>query len=367
MFNSKKPYNRLPLLPPRVNFDDVKLLKLVNRANMALSELNGSSRLLPDQFLLISPLVIKEGVASNKIENINTTVKNVFKAEALYDLEKESGYAEKETLNYRKAIKYGARQIKKNKALTIEDILKIQSFIEPKKAGIRNTRVSIVNNLTEKTIYTPPQGYALILKKLKNFQIYFNNQDFRKVDPLIKLAVLHYQFEAIHPFRDGNGRTGRILAVLYLVMVKRLDLPILFLSGYILKHRSQYYNCLKAVTKSKKWLKMTEFFLKAVIFQARQSTKDILRIKRLMQKYKNLDTTKRNSFFSPQLLDYLFSSPFYTQKTMQKKLKIHRNTASKYFNYLEELKIVKKFKYKKYNVYYNQEFLEILSPKMNNY
>lgn len=359
MFNNNKPYNKLPLLPPKVNFDDVELLKLVNRANNSLYELKGVANVLPNRFILVSPLSIREAVASSGIENINTTVSEALKADALYKKSEISG-AEKEILHYRDALLKGYDLLIKNGFLNTNSFIEIQSALEPNKSGIRKIPgVKIANSITKEIIYTPPEGQEIILNKLKNFEDYFNNKEgFYDIDPLIRMAAMHYQFEAIHPFLDGNGRTGRILMILYLVMVSRLDLPILFLSKYILENRDKYYKLLNSVTREERWKEWVIYILNGVDEQAQTTKKEILKIKRLMEEYKNMEM---GITMTPKLIDYLFSNPFYSQNKLTERMGIHRNTASKYFQKLEKAGIVKRFKYKQGYVYYNQKFLKILS------
>lgn len=361
MFNRNIPYNDLPLLPPDFNFDDVALLKLVNKANNSLFELKGMANVLPNSGILVSPLSIREAVASSGIENINTTVAEALKADVIYE-ESEKVGAEKEILNYRDALREGYRLLKKDEFLNSNSFIKIQSILEPNKGGIRKIPgVDIRSSKTGEIIYTPPEGRDIILDKLKNFEDYFNDgKNFYDVDPLVRMAIMHYQLEAIHPFLDGNGRTGRIVMILYLVLTKRLELPILFLSKYILENRDEYYKKLRGVTEEGKWMEWVCYVLQGVDLQAQETTKNILQIKALIENYKKI-AHKDGTKITSQMLDYLFSNPFYSQKNMADSLDVHRNTAAKYFQELEESGIVKKFKYKQGYVYYNQKFLKILS------
>ena len=230
-FDPNKPFNDLPPLPPEFNFDDIDILKKVNKANIALSKLSGEAKSIPNREVLIEPLTFREAVASSEIENIHTTVDESF--QDTFIVEAELKKEQKETKNYRKALLTGYELIKKNGFLNTNSFIEIQSVLEPDKPGIRKVPgIKIQNKTTKEIFYTPPEGESLIRNLLKNYEDYFN--DFSDdIDPLIKMAVMHYQFEAIHPFLDGNGRTGRILMVLYICLAKRLDLPILFISGYI--------------------------------------------------------------------------------------------------------------------------------------
>ena len=358
MHQAQKPYNELPLLPPKINLDDIDLLKLVNKANNSLYELKGIANILPNKLILTSPLVIREAVASSGIENINTTVAEALKADLVYKKSELNG-AEKEILYYKDALLQGYDLLLKNNFLNTNSFIDIQAVLKPNKKGIRKIPgVQIANSTKGEVIYTPPEGQEIILEKLKNFENYFNNSEgFFDIDPLIRMAIMHYQFEAIHPFLDGNGRIGRILMILYLVMVSRLDLPILFLSKYILENRNKYYQLLNNITKKGEWIEWIMYILKGVDEQAQVTSQDIIKIKNLIEEYKEIKSNIINS----KLIDYLFSSPFYSQNSLSENLEIHRNTASKYFLELEKLKIVKKFKFKQGYIYYNNKFLDILS------
>ncbi|MHB8913816.1 MAG: Fic family protein [Minisyncoccota bacterium] len=362
MFNPQKPYQELPPLPPETDFNDVELLKLVNKANNSIFELKGAAHILPNRFILMSPLSIREAVASSGIENINTTVSDALKADVIYE-ESELKGAEKEVLKYRDALSEGLGLLQHQGYLHTNSFIKIQSVLEPTKSGIRNIPdVAIRSSRTGEKIYTPPEGPELIREKLKSFEEYFNNKEgFNDIDPLIRMAVMHYQFEAIHPFLDGNGRTGRMLMVLYLVMVGRLDLPILFLSKYILENRDEYYRLLLKVTTDNAWKEWVTYILRGVDAQATETKSKIMEIKALMESHKSLGDGHKTSVMTSAMIDYLFSNPFYSQRTMSDKLQVHRNTASKYFAELEKLGVVQKFKHKKENIYYNEKFLNILS------
>lgn len=361
MFDRNVAYDHLPLLPPNFNFDDVALLKLINKANNSLFELKGMANVLPNSGILVSPLTIREAVASSGIENINTTVENALKADVIYEKSELVG-AEKEILNYRDALREGYKLLKRDGFLNTNSFIGIQSVLEPSKSGVRKIPgVAIRSSKTGEKIYTPPEGEKIILDKLKNFEDYFNNQNnFYDIDPLVRMAVMHYQFEAIHPFLDGNGRTGRIIMILYLVLTERLELPILFLSKYILENRDEYYRKLRGVTEGGQWGEWVTYILQGVDVQAQETKKNIIQIKSLIGEYKEI-AHKDGTKITSQMLDYLFSNPFYSQKKMAESLQVHRNTAAKYFQELEEAGIVQKFKHKQGFVYYNQKFLNILS------
>lgn len=357
-FNPNEPYNDLPKLPPDFDFDDIEIWKKVNKANIALSRLSGEAKSIPNREVLIEPLSFREAVASSEIENINTTVDEAFQATYLddKDLKKE----QKETKNYRKSLLTGYDLIKKQGFLNTNSFISIQSILEPDKTDIRKIIVKIKNQTTGEVFFTPPAGEDLIRKLLKNFEDYFNNFD-DDIDSLIKMAVLHYQFECIHPFLDGNGRTGRILMVLYLCLAQRLELPILFISGYINKNKSEYYRLLKEVTKSNLWKEWILFILEAVEQQSTKTTDSITGIRDLMIKYRDRIAAEKPKIYTAELVEYLFSFPYYRQSTLMERLEVKsRNTASKYFSDLKEIGLIKDEMYKNDKIYYCPEFHELL-------
>ncbi len=363
MYDRKQPYNDLPKLPPNFDFDDVEILKLVNKANIAISSFNGTAKLLPNREIIIEPLSVKEAVASSGVENINTTVSEVFRAELFPNVEPTD--AEKETLHYKEALMEGWDLVKTQSFLSTNNYIDLQSRLEPKKSGIRKKNqtkepVRIESSKTKEVIYTPPEGEELIRDLLKNYENYYNDFSEDGIDPLIKLALLHYQFEAIHPFRDGNGRTGRILMVLYLVLANRIDLPMLFISGYILKNRDEYYKRLKEVTENADWKELVIYILNAVIQQSRSTEKTIMGIKNLIEEYKEQCIASKFLPKGSHVVDYLFSKPVYTYNDMSEKAKIHRNTADAYLNTLNKAGVLKKTKFKKEALFYNPKFIKLL-------
>jgi Fic family protein len=357
-FNPNFPYNDLALLPPDFDFDDIEILKKVNKANIALSRLSGEAKSIPNREVLIEPLTFREAVASSEIENINTTIDEAFQATYFdeIDLKKE----QKETRSYRESLLLGYKEIKSRGFLNTNSYIAIQSHLEPTKPGIRKIPVSIKNDSTGQVLYTPPTGEDLIRTLLSNLEKYFN--DFSDdVDALIKMAVLHYQFESIHPFLDGNGRTGRILMVLHLCLAKRLELPILFISGYINQHRAEYYKLLKDVTTNKNWKDWILFILDAVEEQSIKTSQSVSGIRNLMRDYRDLISVKLPKIYSAELVEYLFSYSFYSQSSLQNKLNIaSRNTASKYFSELINLGILSEQKYKNDKVYFCPDFQNLL-------
>ena len=356
MFDNTKPYNDLPLLPPKFDFDQVSILKKVNSAGIALATLSAASSSIPNSALLIEPLTVREAVASSGIENINTTVSEVFQAELF--AEQLITKAQKETLHYKDALREGYKLIRTQKFLSTNSYVALQAILEPNKRDIRKQGAVIKNGDTGEIIYTPPVGEELLRRLLKNFDEFLNRED--SLDPLIKMAILHYQFEAIHPFMDANGRTGRILMLLYLMLKQRLKLPILFISGYIYQYRSEYYRLIKDVTESGNWYDWVMFILDAVELQAYDTLQTVQQIGEQRSEYKKLIKEKASKIYTGDLVDYLFSSPFYTATRMAGNLSIHYNTARRHLIQLESHGLIKSIKIKKEVVYYNESFLKTL-------
>ena len=357
-FDPKKPFNELPLLPPDINLDDVEILKKVNSANIALSKLEGSSIAIPNRDLLVEPLTVREAVASSGIENINTTVAEVFQAEAFPDMKMTKG--QKETLHYKDALIVGYALIKKHGFLNTNSFIEIQRMIEPNKPIRKLPGTNLRSSATGEILYTPPEGEERIRQLLKNYEDYYNDFD-HDIDPLIRLAILHYQFEAIHPFEDGNGRTGRVLMVLYLILSKRLEIPILFISGYINKNRPEYYRLLNQVTADSAWKEWIFFILNAIEIQAKETAKTITDIKNMREEFKESIKTKQPKIYSADLVDYLFANPFYSQQGLSKAIGKERKTSAKYLNSLLEEKLIETFKFKREKIYFCPRLLKLLS------
>ena len=360
MIDRTIPYNDLPPLPPQFTFDDVSILKKVNKANKAISHLNGLIRTLENPEMILQPLKVKEAVESAGIENINTTIADALQAE-LFSSEKLTT-EQKEIKNYKKALLLGFNKIRNKLFLSTNDFVEIQKELGIKHAGIRNlpgTRIG--NRTTRETFYTPPEGETLIRTLLKNFEEYYNDEE-DDPDFLIKMAILHYQFEAIHPFFDGNGRSGRILMVLYLVLQKNLISPTLFISQYINNNKTEYYRLLREVTFKHNWKAWVLFILDAVEKQAIMTNKTILDILDLKAEFKRNILPKFTFAYTQELLSYIFSNAFYTQTQLINNTPIKTNkTAGEYLNTLEKEGILKVAESKtKEKVYYFENLLKAL-------
>lgn len=360
MFNPLTPYNDLPLLPPSTILDDIQLLKKVNSSNKALAELNGLLRTLENPEIILEPLRVKEAVESSGIENINTTISEALKAEIFptNTLSPE----QKETKNYKKALLLGFEMIQVRNILTTNDYCEIQKMLGIKHAGVRNLPgTMIANQNTGEIYYTPPSGEKLIRDLLNNFESYYNDS-IDDPDYLIKLAILHYQFEAIHPFFDGNGRTGRILMVLYMVLHINLHSPALFISQYINQHRKEYYRLLRGVTERTAWIEWITFILDAVQTQANATKNVVLKILDLKSHFQKKVLPDFKFTYAHELLTYLFSNAFYTQAQLMKSTPIKSNkTALEYLNNLVKTGVLGVADSKtKAKIYFMPDFLKIL-------
>lgn len=359
IYNPEKPFNNLPKLPPDFNFDDIEILKRVNKANIALSKLSGIAQSIPNRKMLLEPLTVREAVASSGIENINTTVEEVFQA-SLFD-ESRLTIEQKETLHYKEALLAGFEIIESKGFLNTNAMIKIHSVLEPDKKGIRKVPgVKIANTTTGQVIYTPPEGESLIRDMLKNLEDYFNDIEDDDTDALIKTAVCHYQFESIHPFLDGNGRVGRILMVLQLILAQRIHTPIIYLSGFINRNRSEYYRLLREVSSKNDWKSWILYMLKAIEEQANESTTTVIKIRDMMQDYREIIKSKLPKIYSAELIEFLFSHPFYSQKVMSEEMGFSRNTSFKYLNELQKHSFLSLIKVRNENVFFSPKLLELL-------
>lgn len=356
MFKPLIPNNKLPLLPGKFDYQNTAFLKKAISTSQSLAKLNGLILLLPDANLLISPLLTQESVASSAIENINTTTIKVLQAQALG--KKMITWPEKEVIHYREALMHGYNLIQKNGVLHTNFLVELQKIIEPSKYGIRKTTGTVIANSEWKILYTPPEGEKVIRDILSNLEKFINLDD--GIEPLIKTGVIHYQFESIHPFHDGNGRTGRLLMILYLILTKKLDYPILFLSDYIHKNSNKYYQVLHQTHKTDDYTQIILFMLDAIEYQAKATQERIINIKKLMDKTQEKIQTKTH-------LDYhrctkvLFSHPFISSGEFGKALKITRQTAAQYIKQLEKIRVIEIKKVWKTNLVFMPEFIKLLS------
>jgi Fic family protein len=355
--------SQIELLPPKTNIETKAILKKVAEAHRYLAELKGVARSIPNQSILIDTLSLQEARESSAIENIISTFDDIYQSNSQNDT--YISYAAKEVHAYSNALKVGFELVKKNGILTSNHIKKIQSTIENNKAGFRKMPgTKLLNETTGETVYTPPQDYDTILKLMKNLEEYINNEALSDVDPLIKMAIIHHQFESIHPFYDGNGRTGRIINILFLIKNDLLSLPILYLSRYIIKHKADYYQLLQEVRNNKNWENWILFILNAISETSKNTIKIINDIALAMQHYKLTIREKTPKIYSQDLLNNLFRYPYTKIEYLMTDLNISRNTAIRYLEQLEKIDLITKKKVGRDNFYVNNSLINILiNPK----
>lgn len=346
---------KLNKLPPNYNFDTVKILKQLSLSHKALAELKGYSEVVPNKNILINAAMINEAKNSSEIENIVTTHDEIYKA-----LSTSKGtLASKEVINYRTALWKGYELIKENGFLSTNMIIKIQKTIESSEAGIRTTPgTTLINEKTGEIVYTPPQSYSEIIDLMNNLEVYINNND--EIDDLIKLAIIHYQFESIHPFYDGNGRTGRVINVLYLTLKNLLDSPVLYMSKYINNHKQEYYKVLQNVRDENDYENLVLFKLKAVEETSIQTLSLLKQISSLIDETANEIRRKLPKIYSKELIEVLFYE-FYTKIVyVEEQLNVSRRTASTYLIELESAGFLTSKMEGREKIYLNNKLFELI-------
>jgi Fic family protein len=345
-------------LPLKIDLETKAVLKKVISANKALATLNGVAKIIPNQAILINSLVLQEAKDSSEIENIITTHDEIFKSSVDETAMSQSA---KEVQNYRQALLKGYELVKEHKLLITRHIIDIQQELEQNNAGIRKQSGTLLKNpLTGEVKHIPPQNYSDIVNLLSNLENYINNDELEDYDPLIKMAIIHFQFESIHPFYDGNGRTGRIINILYLVLKELLNLPILYLSRYIIKHKNDYYRLLQEVQINNDWKSFVMYMLDSVEQTSLETIKLVEAIQSLMDKTKSKIETELPKVYSKDLLEIIFSYPYTKIEFLVNKLGIHRDTASKHLKELEKIGILKSIKLGKTKFFVNVELFDML-------
>lgn len=346
-------------LPPQFDCETVAILKSLTKASRALGQLKGEISKIPNSQILIDTLTLQEAKDSNEIENIVTTDDEMYKASIDETI---ASVTAKEALNYANAIKYGLDIVKSKGLITTNDIKKIQHLIAPNHPIRKVPGTVLKNHKTEEVVYTPPQDYNKIVSLLNNLETYINDPEFHNVDSLIKMPIIHYQFESIHPFYDGNGRTGRLLNILYLVQQGLLDIPVLYLSSYIIKNKAEYYRLLQKVRTEDAWEEWIIWMLKGVEITAKETIVVVNKIKKLMDEYK-VEIKNNFNFYSHDLINILFKHPYTKNSFLEREMNLHRNTASNYLNSLSEHGLLTKIKIGRYNYYLNDPLLKILKNR----
>ncbi|PLX33430.1 MAG: addiction module protein [Clostridiales bacterium] len=349
--------NMLKALPPEADIETKKILKQLAKTNRSLAELKGFSDTIPNKNILINAILINEAKDSSEIENIVTTHDEIYRA---MSLDSFGDSAAKEVVSYRAALWHGYNLILKNKSITTNMIVEIQSIVEGNSAGIRRLPGTVLrNDKTCEVVYAPPSSEVEIRRLLGNLENYMNEDDMQ-IDPLIKLAVIHYQFESIHPFYDGNGRTGRIINMLYLVLKNLIESPILYLSKYIITNKLEYYNLLQEVRTEENWEDWIIYVLKGVEETSRETLEMARRINHEVQLMTNEIKEKLPKLYSKELIDLLFFE-FYTKtRFIQEGLSVTRKTAASYLNTLEKEGILVSEKIGKERIYQNKRLFDIV-------
>ncbi len=355
-FNKNNPYNSLPLLPPKTVLETTKVLRKTIDASRALAQLNGMLTNLPNPSLFLDTIHLQEAKASSEIENIITTNDDLYKS-VVAD-KKFSNLATKEVISYKEALYNGLRAIEKRPFISTNLCIEIVQSIKKNKAGIRTALGTALKNTQGETIYTPPTGEAIIREKLTNLETFINGEN--KIDPLIKMALMHYQFEAIHPFNDGNGRTGRILLLLYLKLEKLLDTPAIYLSEFIIRNKADYYTKLRQVTENDDWESWILYMLEMVEFTANKVLQRLKDVTELMQ----LMTTEIKEFlpkvYTKELVEILFRLPYTKRKFLIEAKLGTAKTVGNYLMLLEDAGFLRSEKVGKEKLYLNYRLMSIL-------
>ena len=352
-----KANNELRYLPPEGDIESKTVLKQLNKATRALAELKAYAEVIPNKEILISTIALQEAKASSEIENIITTNDSLYKAMATTESKIDANT--KEVLQYREALWYGVKLIEEKELITTNMIIEIQQILEGNRGGIRKLPgTALKNALTGETVYTPPSGEDLIRKLLANLEEYYNIPD--DIDSLIKLAVTHYQFEAIHPFYDGNGRTGRILNILYLLKEGLLDSPILYLSSYIIRNKKEYYEFLNKVTKDNDWESWIIYMLKAIEFTSKETLRTAKEIKNLIDATIDFVKEKEPKIYSKELIEFIFKEVYLKANQLVDNGLSSRKTVVKYLKALEEIGVLQSEKVGREVIYINTALFNLL-------
>lgn len=358
-FNREIPYNDLPLLPPKADIETKAILRKTISAGRALAQLNGTLLNLPNPTLFLDTIYLQEAKASSEVENIITTNDELYKS--LVADRKVENSATKEVLSYKEALWLGLEQLKKKPFITTNLCVSIVQCIKQNTASIRNTPGTTLSNTKGEVIYTPPSGEKVIREKLANLEKFINEDE--TIDPLIKMALMHYQFEAIHPFADGNGRTGRILLLLYLKLSGLLNTPAIYLSEYIIKNKADYYKSLRSVTENNNWENYILYMLDMIEETSNKGLERLNKITTTMDKTANEIKNKLPKIYSKYLVEILFRLPYTKRQHLIDENIGNPKTVGNYLQTLEEHGFLKSVKVGKEKLYLNQQLLTILENK----
>lgn len=351
---------QIPNLPLDIDIESKVVLKKVGEARSALAELKGVTGIIPNQNILINTLSLQEAKDSSAIENIITTQDELYESDAL--TREFTSTAAKEVYSYAAALKRGFEQVKRNALLTNNHIIEIQSTLMENGAGFRKLPgTSLKNEQTGQIIYEPPQHPEEIQRLMDNLEQFINNPELCEWDALVKMAVIHHQFESIHPFYDGNGRTGRIINILYLVQQDLLESPVLYLSRYINKNKTEYYRLLQLVRDNNAWEEWVLYILEGVRKTSLQTIHLIHSMKELMQNYKHKIREELPKIYSQDLLNIIFGHPYTKIAFVEKELNVTRLPATRYLDELSRIGLMQKTKLGRESYYINNELMNLIS------
>jgi Fic family protein len=348
-----------PLPVQDVDVETSAVLKQLNKSSRALANLKGYSSTIPNKDMLINLMALSEAKASSEIEQIVTTHDSLYKAIPNDD---NADPQTKEVLSYRRAMLTGYKSVQSKGIISINDLIAVQETIEQNRGGIRKVGgTQIQNAITKETVWTPPQTEQEIRDHLHNLEQFINDERLSDLDPLVKMAFIHYQFEVIHPFYDGNGRTGRILNVLYLVLNDLLDSPILYLSAYILENKSEYYRLLREVNADiNNYPEWVLFILKGIEVTAQRTNAVVHEIVEAMDQIKDIIKNKAPKVYSRDLVDAIFYEPITRIDYVAESINVSRQTASKYLSTLEEMGVMHLLTVGREKIYLNNALYEIM-------
>lgn len=353
------PLRNLPF-PDEAALESRTVLKKAAEANRYLAELKGVAATIPNEAILINTLTLQEAKDSSEVENIITTHDDLYKAGIFADY--INSPAAKEVQDYATAIRQGFKQVRATRLIRLGDIITIQEILEKNRAGLRKLPgTELKNQRTGEVIYTPPQDARQVEALMDNLVTYINDDELSDADPLIKMALIHHQFESIHPFYDGNGRSGRILNILYLNAKGLLDLPVLYLSRYFIRDKGEYYRQLQAVRESGNWEPWLLYMLEGVVQTSQQTIHLIKQINRLMQEYKHGIRKELPKVYSQDLINNLFRHPYTKIEFVMNDLRVSRITATKYLQQLVDKGYLRKAKIGRSNYYINDPLFQLLS------
>ncbi|MCD4745941.1 MAG: Fic family protein [Bacteroidales bacterium] len=355
-FNREIPFNDLPLLPPMLELETKKVLLKAISASRALAQLNGAMINLPNPRLFLDAIHLQEAKASSEIENIITTNDDLYKS--VVAEKKIENPATKEVLSYKEALWKGLERLDSRPFITTNLCIEIVQCIKQNSSGIRVTPGTTLSNTQGEVIYTPPSGKNIIRDKLADLEKFINQND--SLDPLIKMALMHYQFEAIHPFADGNGRTGRILLLLYLKMEKLLDIPAIYLSEYIIKNKTEYYKKLRNVTEKNDWENFILYMLDMVETTAKKSLTKLKEVISLMEATAENIKTEIPKVYSKDLIEIIFRLPYTKRQFLIDAGLGTLKTVGNYLISLEKKGYLKSTKVGKEKLYLNHKLMKIL-------